>query len=120
MKEYSIGGREIRRRDVLKILGAASAAAALPTTVLFGQFVEKSTAKGGRIDVHHHHVPPGVGGFGGVGRGGGAGRGAGRGPGGRGPWTPDATLEQMDKFDIAVAILSMTHFVVNDSATTEK
>src|SRR5258708_8792966 len=108
MKEHGIGGGDIGRRDILKALGVGGAAAALPRSELFGQFVNKSTAKGGRIDVHHHHVPPGVGGFGGVGRGGGAGRGAGRGPGGRGPWTPDATLEQMDKFDIAVAVLSMT------------
>ena len=66
--------------------------------------MNKSTAKGGRIDLHHHHVPPGLGGFGGAGRGGG-----GRGPGNlQGPWTPEITLEQMDKFDIAVSILSMT------------
>jgi 6-methylsalicylate decarboxylase len=112
MKEQSFAGGEIRRRDILKTLGVAGAAAALPAPELFGQFVNKSTAKGGRIDLHHHHVPPGVGGFGGAaaGRGGAPGRGGGgaRGPGGRGPWTPDATLEQMDKFDIAVAILSMT------------
>jgi hypothetical protein len=73
----------------------------LPLSDLFGQYVNKSTAKGGRIDVHHHHVPPGLGGFGGAGggacRAGGAGGGTGRGRGGRGPWTPDATLEQMDK-----------------------
>jgi hypothetical protein len=26
--------------------------------------------------------------------------GGGRGPGGRGPWTPEKTLEQMEKFDM--------------------
>jgi len=103
MKPHNAGGGEVSRRDVLKTLGIAGAAAALPSSELFGQFVNKSTAKGGRIDLHHHHVPPGLGGFGGAGRGGG------RGPGGlRGPWTPEITLEQMDKFDIAVSILSMT------------
>jgi len=103
MKHNSAGDGEIRRRDILKTLAIAGAAAALPKSELFGQFVNKSTAKGGRIDLHHHHVPPGLGGFGGAGRGGG------RGPGNlSGPWTPEKTLEQMDKFDIAVSILSMT------------
>ena len=46
------------RRDVLKAFAAAGAAAMIPGRELFGQFVNKSTAKGGRIDVHHHHAPP--------------------------------------------------------------
>jgi predicted TIM-barrel fold metal-dependent hydrolase len=81
---------------------------------LFGQFINKSAAKGGRIDVHHHHVPPGINagaGFGVEGGGRGAGAAAAGGAGantfGRG-WTPERTLEQMDKYDIAVAVLSMT------------
>jgi predicted TIM-barrel fold metal-dependent hydrolase len=81
----------ISRREVLKSL-AVGAAGVPPTAKLFGQFVNKSTAKGGRIDVHHHHSPPAL-----------------HGPAFRGrPWTPELSLEQMDKFDIAVAILSMT------------
>ena len=82
------------RRDFLKTLAATGASLALARNELRGQFVNKSTAKGGRIDVHHHHAPPELR------------TGAGR---GRGPqWTPELSLEQMDKFDIAVAVLSMT------------
>lgn len=102
MKDQRPRGASVSRRDALRTLGSASATATLPVRELFAQFVTKSTARGGRIDVHHHHVPPGVGGFGGAGRGG-----AGRG-GRTGNWTPESTLEQMEKFDIAVAILSMT------------
>ena len=102
MKDQRPRGTSVSRRDALRTLGSASATATLPVRELFAQFVTKSTARGGRIDVHHHHVPPGVGGFGGAGRGG-------TGRGGRtGNWTPETTLEQMEKFDIAVAILSMT------------
>ncbi|HEX5048304.1 MAG TPA: amidohydrolase family protein, partial [Gammaproteobacteria bacterium] len=48
----------------------------------------KLNVRGGAIDVHHHFVPPG----GATNR----------------PWSPEMSLEQMDKFGIAVAILSMT------------
>jgi predicted TIM-barrel fold metal-dependent hydrolase len=48
----------------------------------------KLNVRGGAIDVHHHFVPPG----GSTNR----------------PWSPQLSLEQMDKFGIAVAILSMT------------
>ena len=103
MKDQSCAGKEISRRNVLKALGVAGGASGLASSELFGQFVTKSTAKGGRIDVHHHHVPSGMG------------------AGGRGAnWTVEATLEQMQKFDIAVAVLSMTQMgnVLYDS--TEK
>ena len=69
----------------------------IPGREMFGQFVNKSTAKGGRIDVHHHHAPPALQ----TGT-------PGRGRGGYGPWTPELSLEMMEKFDIAVAMLSMT------------
>jgi 6-methylsalicylate decarboxylase len=85
------------RRMLLKSLAIGGVAATLPETELLSQFVNKSTAKGGRIDVHHHHIPPAL--LAGL-------------PGGDrgrlGSWTPERSLEQMDKFDIAVAILSMT------------
>ena len=85
------------RRKLLKNLAMAAAAAALPQADLLSQFVNKSTAKGGRIDVHHHHIPPPL---------------LARLPAGDrgrfGSWTPELSIEQMDKFDIAVAILSLT------------
>ena len=122
MKDFRLGGA-VERRDMLKALGVAGAAAAASEGRLFGQSITKSAHPAGRIDVHHHHVPPALtrqpgaaGGLGGgPGRGAGAGGGAGRGGAGaagantfgRG-WTPEKTLEQMDKYDISVAILSMT------------
>jgi 6-methylsalicylate decarboxylase len=82
------------RRNLLKTLGAFGAYSALETirgNKLFGQQATKSTAKGGRIDVHHHFYPAGL-------------------PpaaGGKG-WTPEQSLGMMEKFDIAAAVLSMT------------
>jgi len=100
----------LTRRDLLRA-GAGVAAATAPALGLFAQAtgakVNKLTARGGAIDVHHHHQPPGLGG-GGRGGGGAAKAGAAKGGGGRGAWTPDFSLEQMDKFGIASAILSMT------------
>ena len=81
------------RRELLKTLAAVGAGMALSREPVRAQFVSKSTARGGRIDVHHHHAPPAL-------QAGGRGR--------NGPWTVERSLEQMDKFDIAVAILSMT------------
>src|SRR5438874_8381860 len=103
------------RRDFLKVLAAAGACAMTPGTELFAQTGYKPTAKGGCIDVHHHHQPPGFG----IG-GGGGGRGAGGRGGGRTAWTPQQSIEQMDKFGISVAILSLTQMgdVVYDN--TEK
>src|SRR6202051_3583793 len=86
------------RREALKAFGVAGSAGAagamLSSKRLSGQQVNKSTAKGGRIDVHHHHAPPALQ--------------SGPGRAGRAPWAPEMSLQQMDKFDIAVAILSMT------------
>src|SRR5579863_2285556 len=97
MKDHRFASRESSRRDVLKAFAAAGAGAMIPGSEMFGQFVNKSTAKGGRIDVHHHHAPPALQ----TGT-------PGRGRGGYGPWTPELSLEMMEKFDIAVAMLSMT------------
>ena len=80
------------RRDFLKALAATGFYA---STVFTQEKVNKVNVRGGAIDVHHHHQPPALG------------PGAG-GRGGRGPWTPEKTLEQMDKFGISVAVLSMT------------
>ena len=109
------------RREFLRALAALGTAVTMaPAGELFAQRPYKVTAKGGSIDVHHHHAPPGLGGGGG-GRGGAAagargaspagatGRGTAgaRGSGG-GPWTPQRSIEQMDKFGIGTAILSLT------------
>jgi len=84
------------RREVLKRLGTAGAVAILGGSSAFTQEkVNKVNVRGGAIDVHHHHQPPSLG------------PGAG-GRGGGGPWTPEKTLAQMEKFGISVAILSMT------------
>jgi len=86
----------MKRRDVLKHFGAAGALTMLGGTPAFSrQKVNKLTVRGGAIDVHHHHQPPELG----VGAGG---------RGGRGPWTPEKSFEQMEKFGIASAVLSMT------------
>ena len=100
MANMRFHAREISRRDLLKAAAVAGAAALLPAAESRAQFIDKSTAKGGRVDVHHHHVPPELYELSGMSR---SGFGA-----GRLPWTPEKTLEQMDKFDIAVAMLSMT------------
>jgi len=82
------------RRELLKAfggIGIAGIAQALRSPKLFAQDGRTSTAKGGRIDVHHHFYPPGL-------------------PpaaGGRN-WTPERSLETMEKFQIAAAVLSMT------------
>jgi len=82
----------LTRRDLF----AGLAAAGLGAVMARGQHVNRSTAKGGRIDVHHHHSPPAL-------------RTGPQGPGrgGYGPWTPELSLQMMDKYDIAVSILSM-------------
>jgi predicted TIM-barrel fold metal-dependent hydrolase len=73
----------------LKTLAAAGVGALAPSSGLFGQErVVRLNARGGAIDVHHHFVPPG----GNTNR----------------PWSPQLTLESMEKFNIGVAILSMT------------
>jgi len=77
------------RRTFLKALAAAGAVSVLPDARLFGQANTRLNVPGGAIDVHHHFAPPGQ-------------TAANR------PWTPELTLAQMEKFNISVAILSMT------------
>ncbi len=111
------------RRELLKGLGAGATLSVFGGGRLLAQEkVNKLHVTGGAIDVHHHHAPPALANGG---RGAAAGprgaappsaapapaagaRGRGRPDGLAGPWTPEKTLEQMDKFGIAVSILSMT------------
>ena len=97
MKNLGSEAGGVSRRDALKAFGAAGAAGAmLSASHLFGQQVNKSTAKGGRIDVHHHHAPPALE--------------TGPGRAGRAPWTPEhaeyipnGTYTELKKFYFDVA-----------------
>ncbi len=78
------------RRSFLRTLAAATASSLVPSSALFGQErVDRLKVTGGAIDVHHHFQPPGM-------------------SAGTRPWSPQLSLEQMEKFGIGVAILSMT------------
>jgi predicted TIM-barrel fold metal-dependent hydrolase len=83
------------RREVLKALTALGVGAILPATGLVARASRKSAAlgKSGRIDVHHHMLPPFQ----------------------TSPpfvanrhWTPESTLATMEKFGTSTAILSLT------------
>src|ERR1051325_331052 len=77
------------RRLFLKTVGAAGVASLAPSSALFAQErAVRLNVRGGAIDVHHHFQPPG-------------------GTSNR-PWSPQLSLESMDRFNIGVAILSMT------------
>jgi predicted TIM-barrel fold metal-dependent hydrolase len=110
-------GKSDSRRQFLKTLAICGAGAAISARPLLGQQSDyKLAVRGGAIDVHHHFSPPGLAG----GRGGAAAAGArGAAPaprggaggtrgGGPGPWTVSRSLEQMDRFGIATALMSMT------------
>ncbi len=74
------------RRELLKTMAVAGAGALLPWESLIAQAPRRGT---GKIDVHQHTRQPM--------------------PGqqqGNNPWTPEQTLEQMDKFAISVSVLS--------------
>ncbi len=78
------------RRTFLKMMAAAGAVSLAPGGAFSQDRVVKLSTKGGVIDVHHHFSAPG-----------------GIIAGGQ-PWSADQALSQMDKFGIAVSILSMT------------
>jgi predicted TIM-barrel fold metal-dependent hydrolase len=77
------------RRTFLKTLAAAGAVAVVPRALAGQERGVKLNVRGGAIDVHHHFQAPGMG-------------------GGNRPWTVEGSLEEMEKFGIGVAILSMT------------
>ena len=74
------------RRELLTTMAVAGAGALLPWQSLIAQAPRRGT---GKIDVHQHTRQPMPGQL----------------PGNN-PWTPEQTLEQMDKFAISVAVLS--------------
>ena len=80
----------VPRRGFLKALAMTGAAAALPPNLRSQEKVNRLTARGGAIDVHHHYRPPVEGAV------------------GNPKWSAQMSLEQMDKFGIAVSLLSMT------------
>ena len=87
MKSHYFAGAT--RRDLLKTIAAAGGATLLPLSELMAQ--AKKVRKGpGRIDVHHHMLPP----F--------QPNNAGR------NYTPEVSLDEMDKFGTESAILSLT------------
>jgi 6-methylsalicylate decarboxylase len=96
------------RRDFIKSVGAIGAAAVLPATGLFAQSLGPGAhAVAGRIDVHHHLFPPfyvkameedlKAQGF------------------AMRPWTPESSIERMDKAGVATAMLSPVQRLVMDS-----
>ena len=83
------------RRELLKALAAAAAGAALPASGLLAQTASRTArGKARRIDTHHHANPPvytkTTGRY------------------GNWNWTSAASIEQMDKYDVATAMLSIT------------
>ena len=83
------GRASISRRDLLKAVAAAGTGAILPAGVLSAQNSRQSAdTNPRRIDVHHHFATPSLT------------------PGPIQEWSPAQSLEQMDKYGIATAMLS--------------
>ena len=80
--------RPASRRDLLKAFAAAGAGAALPAFLNAQTSKQGSDSKLRRIDVHHHFETPELTG------------------GPNAHWSPEKSLEQMNEFGIATAMLS--------------
>ncbi len=102
------GASGASRRNFLKALAVAAASAAMPANGLLGQSsTGGSRVIPGRIDVHHHMLPPfyvkameselRTGGF------------------KVRPWTPETSLDLMDKAGVATAMMSPVQRLVMDS-----
>src|ERR1700734_880658 len=76
------------RRDVLRSLAAGAAAGTALVTLPLG--VMKAQSKRGRIDVHHHMMPPFIDLW------------------SARKWSPQVSIEAMDQFGTETAILSVT------------
>jgi predicted TIM-barrel fold metal-dependent hydrolase len=98
------------RRGFLKALAVAGATAVLPASGLLAQGTSSGNrVQAGRIDVHHHMYPPEY--LKAVanpnGRGGGG--------GGNNTWTPQTSIDKMDRAGVATAMLSPVQRVVSDT-----
>jgi predicted TIM-barrel fold metal-dependent hydrolase len=90
------------RRNFLKALAVAGASAVLPASGLLPQSMSGGgRATAGRIDVHHHLYPPSVVQAMGFKM--------------NKPWTPQISLDMMDKAGVATAMLSPVQGLVKDS-----
>jgi len=96
------------RRDFLKALTAAGVGAALPASARIAQVTSPSVrAMPGRVDVHHHMFPPFyVKAMENEPRSGGL---------AMRPWTPEISIDMMDKHGIATAFLSPVQRLVGDT-----
>ena len=96
-----MGHRSASRREFLASLAAIGAGAIVPASGLMAQTGAAPTARAarGRIDVHHHLYPPFY-----V-----------KEMGANSTWTPAASLDAMDKNDVATAMLSPVQGLVRDS-----
>jgi 6-methylsalicylate decarboxylase len=83
------------RRIFLKSLAIAGAGALLPVGDSIGQAAKPAQQKTGRIDVHHHMVPPVW--------------------GAKDTWTPSTSLDPMDQNGVAIAMLSVTQAAVGSA-----
>jgi predicted TIM-barrel fold metal-dependent hydrolase len=92
------------RRGFLKALAVAGASAVLPASGLLGQATSSgSRVMAGRVDVHHHMYPPSyvkaMAYTGGMSK----------------TWSPQTSMDMMDKAGVATAILSPIQGLVKDS-----
>lgn len=83
-------GAALSRRDMAKSLAAAACVVALPGGALLAKSSKQDAIRShGRIDVHHHFRVKGM-----------------KGVTAKDGWTPARSIEQVDKFGIATAIVS--------------
>ena len=94
------------RRLFLKSLAVAGASTLFPAGTLIGEAAQSASAGAGRIDVHHHMIPP----F--YVKAMGADRSA---SSATAEWSPSVSLDLMDHNGVSTAMLSVTQGVAGDS-----